>query len=439
MATSGNVLGRALAPSRYDSGILLAMKEGQPRDGFLVRTGRRALAGVKGVEHFGREIADGFQVIEEGLTATALTVTVVPWLDRGLLALRSYWEKEEYEHLQSKGGAKKAGRAEAGLHQARTAVSDAKEKIPLAVDTAKRHIRDKMVRINELIGAAPEMQEHTLSLDNPLDFESILDALETLETDVHLKLSAHAEKNGGTIQDADFKENPVLMGLRNILDESLSLTDTMRAESARVAEENRVLERAEKTVGKAVTHKDLPRTRVLEREELMAKREKFSDLVYRVRLKKIEGRRKLAELGEEIEELRHGRHPGEQRRAREYQDMRKAQMELTGYFFPQTQLFESEEKLNAKIKGTRKIDELGRRPRLYDVEVLLLGLSIPIKVRESLAEILYAGHAEKDKYQNLPADNRHSFISSGKIQELVRVLKDTIARHETTNTEQVSA
>lgn len=415
------------------------MKEGQPRDGFLIRTGRRALAGLKSVEYAGREYADGLKVIEEGLTSTVLTATIVPWLDRGLLALRSYWEKEEYEHLQSKGGAKKVGRAEAGLNRARTAVSDAKEKIPLAKDTAKRHVRDGLIRINALITDIPEMQEHKLLLDNTLDFESVLDALDMLEAGIHSELGAHAKKNGGAIEDADFKENPVLMGLRNMLDESLLLRNTIHTESARIAEEKRVLEKAEKTAEKAVTHKDLPRTRALERERLMAQREKFSDLVYRVRLKKIEGRRKIAELGEEIEELRHGRHPGEERDAHEYLDMRKARMELSGYFLPQAQLFESEEKLNAKIKGTRKASELGRRPRLYDVEAFLLGLSMPADVRKRLAETLYPPYVEKYKYQNVSADDRHDFISSERLANLIQKLDTSLAKYKTAGTDLAAA
>jgi hypothetical protein len=417
------------------------MKEGQPKDGFLTRTGRRALAGVKGVEHFGREIADGLQVIEEGLTSAVLTVTVLPWMDRGLLALRSRWERQEYEYLQSKGGAKTAARAEGRLEKARGAVADATEKIPLALDTARRHVHDEILRINEIVASIPSFESHALSTKDPLDFESVDMQLDSLEALTHRTLAAKAKERGGAIEDEEFKSDAGLAALRDLIDASESLRKTMAHESTRVTKEQRTLERARKTAEKAEVHGDLPRTRVLERERLMAQREKFSDLVHRVRLKKIEGRRKLEELDADIKQLQRGLNPNKERDQREYMGMRMAREELLNRLLPQAELFESETQLNAKIKSSKNIGQLGRRPRLYDVETLLLGLSMPPDVRIHLSAVLYQPYrtVEKYRYQNVPADTRHSFIKPAQVARVIRALEEELVRYGAVATEEVPA
>jgi hypothetical protein len=203
----------------------------------------------------------------------------------------------------------------------------------------------------------------------------------------------------------------------------------------------RTVEEAYQSVYRKIRPGDLPRTRVLERERLIAQREKFSDLVHRVRLKKIEGRRKLEELDADIKQLQRGLNPNKERDQREYMGMRMAREELLNRLLPQAELFESETQLNAKIKSSKNIGQLGRRPRLYDVETLLLGLSMPPDVRIHLSAVLYQPYrtVEKYRYQNVPADTRHSFIKPAQVARVIRALEEELVRYGAVATEEVPA
>ena len=412
------------------------MEQPAKKPNLLTRIYRKHVAAnLKEMEYGFRGLEDLFAATKELETRSLLTATVIPVLDQGILALRAAWEKKRFADLQSERGSKTVQKQEEKIYRAEQDYADEETRTSLIWETFTYKVDEGVTEINEMLASSSDLESFVIRESSRATPEGLMSRLAALQTILVSEVKKHdaAIKESSTSTEERGQHLEYREYLLNTSERIGKLYKDITETIERLEKSKRDKKAAAASFTKASSSPNLPEVRLAEHERLEVQREKFSAILHRVQIRRLVMQRKMGELENEIHELKEARDPFSLRQKREFDGTRMVKAEL-GFLLNQAQKFADPNTLRKELEGDESgniekktsIEAIGRRPRVHDVEKIVLGASMQEETRVRLLTVLYGPEHPLNlgKVADVSPVVRYGFVEPSTLMDMVDELKN---------------